>query len=575
MSRGWQKMQNISVKAKILAMAVIMLLVTCLVAAAGLYSNSQSKQAIDDMYNSNLMATQYLTHANTQLRQIDIDTAYVLQQSYSVELRNTILKDIEGKLDSLEGDIAEVKKIDQGEKAQGIVAELEKNLADVKSKVKASEGLGTAPEDRAKLYQNLSEINLIGVGLGELTPDNVLQGKLLFQQSSEAYDFTLKAFAFIILLGLIVGVVAAMVIAKGIAVPLQASVEQLNAMADGDLTKEIPQELLGREDEVGVMVQSLDRMEKSIREVLQHVHNEAENSAAMVNEVQVLVGDLNDSAQDMSAVTEEMAASMEETAASTSNMQNLSDRLREQVHDSAKEAKRSETYTDEIAERATGLRRTMEQSSSEAARIYQNTKASLEQAIESAKVVDNITELTQGIDDIAAQTNLLALNAAIEAARAGEHGRGFAVVAEEVRKLAEQSHTTAEEIQTLTGDVTSSVQHLSKSAFGLLKFMEENVHKDYELINKTAEQYKEDAGFLHEFALKSNEASQHLTQSIETMNNAMEEIAKATQEGAIGNTTVADKVTNVAERAQEILQKVNVSKEGADNLKNQIARFKL
>lgn len=568
-------MQNISVKAKILAMAVIMLLITCLVAAAGLYSNSQSKQAIDNMYNSNLMATQYLTHANTQLRQIDIDIAYVLQQSYSVELRNTILKDIEGKLESLEGDIAEVKKIDQGEKAQGIVAELEKNLTDVQGTVKASESLGTTPEDRAKLYQNLSEINLIGVGLGELTPDNVLQGKLLFQQSSEAYDFTLKAFAFIILLGLVVGIVAAMIIAKGIAVPLQASVEQLNAMADGDLTKEIPRELLGREDEVGVMVQSLDRMEKFIREVLQHVHNEAESSAAMVNEVQVLVGDLNDSAQDMSAVTEEMAASMEETAASTCNMQNLSDKLREQVYESAKEAKRSETYTDEIAERATGLRRTMEQSSSEAARIYQNTKASLEQAIESAKVVDNITELTQGIDDIAAQTNLLALNAAIEAARAGEHGRGFAVVAEEVRKLAEQSHTTAEEIQTLTGDVTSSVQHLSKSAFGLLKFMEENVHKDYELINKTAEQYKEDAGFLHEFALKSNEASQHLTQSIETMNNAMEEIAKATQEGAIGNTTVADKVTNVAERAQEILQKVNVSKEGADNLKNQIARFKL
>lgn len=568
-------MQNISVKAKILAMAVIMLLVTCLVAAAGLYSDSQSKQAIDNMYNSNLMATQYLTHANTQLSQIDIDIAYVLQQSYSVELRNTILKDIEGKLESLEGDIAEVKKIDQGEKAQGIVAELEKNLTDVQGKVKASESLGTTPEDRAKLYQNLSEINLIGVGLGELTPDNVLQGKLLFQQSSEAYDFTLKAFAFIILLGLVIGIVAAMIIAKGIAVPLQASVEQLNAMADGDLTKEIPRELLGREDEVGVMVQSLDRMEKFIREVLQHVHNEAESSAAMVNEVQVLVGDLNDSAQDMSAVTEEMAASMEETAASTCNMQNLSDKLREQVYESAKEAKRSETYTDEIAERATGLRRTMEQSSSEAARIYQNTKASLEQAIESAKVVDNITELTQGIDDIAAQTNLLALNAAIEAARAGEHGRGFAVVAEEVRKLAEQSHTTAEEIQTLTGDVTSSVQHLSKSAFGLLKFMEENVHKDYELINKTAEQYKEDAGFLHEFALKSNEASQHLTQSIETMNNAMEEIAKATQEGAIGNTTVADKVTNVAERAQEILQKVNVSKEGADNLKNQIARFKL
>ncbi len=568
-------MKNLSVKTKIVALAAIMLVITCLVAAAGLYSNNKSKQAVDTMYNSNMMATQYLTHADAQLSAGSKDIDYILQQDFSVENRNILLDDLALKIDSITKDIAEVKSVTTGEKSLKIIESMEGKLTEAASNIQAAKKLGTTQEDKQKIYASLQVVDSIAGDLALLTPENVLQGKILFQESDAAYNFALIAFAVIIILGLIIGTFAAYIIAKGIAEPLQDSVGLLDAVADGDLTIDVAPEVLERHDEVGTMAQALHRMQVSLREMMGTVSHEADNSAAMAEEVYELVSSLNGSTQDMSAVTEQMAASMEETAASTTNIQDLSAEIRSQVEDSASEAARGAQYTRTVYERAESLHRDMENAKSRASAVYNETKGSLERAIEAAKVADNIAELTQGITAIAEQTNLLALNAAIEAARAGEHGRGFAVVADEVRKLAEQSHETAGEIQNLTGKVTNAVQNLSHSSFDLLKFMEENVRHDYDMITDTAQQYREDAEYFSNFADKSSASAQAVVESIQTMSNSMEEIAKATNEGAIGNNTVAEQVVNVAEKANSIMTKVNVSKEGADNLKQQLSKFKI
>ena len=568
-------LNHFNVRTKILLLAVSMLFGICLVAAVGVYSNHSSKQALDDMYNYNLMTTQYLNDANNQLRWIVSDVAFLEQQNFPSSTRQLLLKDINNKLKAIAGDIEKVKAIDKSPRAVKTIESLEKHIADFTANVKEIETLGNSNEDRIKLLDKLSGASAIGADLAILTPDNVLQGKLLFDKNNEAYTQANIIFFIIIALGVVVGALSSLVIARSIANPLEESVRQMDAVANGDLTGKLSSDMLERRDEVGGMMRALGKMQDSLRNFLSSVRSEADKSVEMGEEIQGLVGELSNSAQDMSAASEEMAAGMHETEASTSDLQSLSHQLGKQIKESAKDAEESENYTKEVAERASRLQITMAESSKEAQNVYTATKTSVEEAIESAKVVEQINSLTEDITQISEQTNLLALNAAIEAARAGEHGRGFAVVADEVRKLAEQSHNTATNIQTLTGKVTNSVQNLSDGAFELLKFMENKVNKDYDLINETAAQYRKDADYLRGFSQKSNDMSKDLENAVITMQGAMDEIAKATHDSATGNTSVAEKVTLVAAKASEILDKINISQQGAENLKAQVAKFKV
>ena len=566
---GSEILKDYSVKTKVAILSVFLLLTVALVAVVGIYSSHSAKQALDEMYHHNLMTTQYLNDANNRLRSINVNVSYIVQQNFTQENRQILLDDIAGNLAGIRHDVEEIQKMEQSDRTKEALSALDKDLDAADAAVKAVSTLGTAPEDKAEAYNQLSSLTAIGANMQVLTPDNVFQGKQLFEANNIQYARTLKIFAAIILISLILGILMSRIISNNISAPLNTSIDHLNAVATGDLNREIPAALSNRADEIGVVVKALMKMQGFMKQV----HEEAEKTDAVVGELEAMINAMNNETQDMSAVTEEMSAGMEETAASTASMQQVSGHLSEEIQHTVQEMKKSEAYTCEIAARATELKAKMEQSQEASNRVYGSTKTSVEDAIEAAKVVQEIETLTQAITDVAEQTNLLALNASIEAARAGEQGRGFAVVAGEVGKLAEQSQETAERIKSLTGQVMSAMEALSKGAFDLLHFIDEDIRKDYEQMDETAVQYKEDAEFFHRTAKGSTKSSEELLSSVRNMNQSMDEIGRATHESADGNTRIAENIVGMAERYADILEKVQGFKEGTERLKNLVTAF--
>ncbi len=124
-------------------------------------------------------------------------------------------------------------------------------------------------------------------------------------------------------------------------------------------------------------------------------------------------------------------------------------------------------------------------------KVYQSIEKTAD-SVENLKTLSQEVSIATGaISDIAEQTNLLALNAAIEAARAGEHGRGFAVVADEVRKLAEKSQHSANEIKGVINSIEQSINDVTsdteetKVIFGELREKSQQLENNFDSIDTT------------------------------------------------------------------------------------------
>ncbi len=208
-------------------------------------------------------------------------------------------------------------------------------------------------------------------------------------------------------------------------------VELAGAIADGDLSREV--EMASDKDTLGRV---LEKMSATMRKVLDQVNDTVMRLSAGADQV-------SDSSQALSQGATEQAASLEEIS---SSMVELSS----QTRSNAENASQARDLSSQAMEKAI-------QGSQEMSKMVDAMKDISESSRSIAKIINVI-------DEIAFQTNILALNAAVEAARAGKYGKGFAVVADEVRKLASRSAEAAKETAELIENASKTVQTGDKLA---------------------------------------------------------------------------------------------------------------
>ena len=357
--------------------------------------------------------------------------------------------------------------------------------------------------------------------------------------------------------------------------PLRIVTARLGVMATGDLREDNSlEEVFHRTDEIGEMSRALHKVQTEVSSMMKQIIEASQQVASSCQQ-------LTDSSEQSAEVSGTVANSIVNVAGScseqftevenaSSNIESLSqsmERFKKTIEHAGQVVSEAKGQADSGEKEVTGAVKQMEL-------IEQSVSQSAQVIEELGKESDKIGTIVDAISQIAEQTNLLALNAAIEAARAGEHGRGFAVVADEVRKLAEQSSSSAGEISSLIG----SIQEKARNAVSVMQDGVSQVQNGVGAVNGAGNSFKDIAGMVEQVVDETTEMERtvaSLAKNTSTIADAINKISEMSRNVASEAESVSAATEEQTATMNEIAGASRRLTEMAESMESSVERFKI